>query len=171
MRVLGIDPGSTVTGLGVIELQRGRYVHVASSCVRTFPDQPMASRLVAIHAGVGAMIDTHLPDSVAIEQIFSYKSAESALRLGQARGVALLAAGQRGYTPAEYNPSTIKASVGAHGKADKEAVAKLVCLLLGLREGVSGPADITDALAIAITHMAHERSSALRRTESVRMVG
>ncbi|HMV69865.1 MAG TPA: crossover junction endodeoxyribonuclease RuvC, partial [Myxococcota bacterium] len=105
MLVLGIDPGSTSTGWGVVRLDRGRYHLVGAGCVRTRSDDPMAGRLVAIHGGVAAVIAEHRPDTIAIEQIFAHRSAESALRLGQARGVALLAAGQAGYEPVAYNPS------------------------------------------------------------------
>ena len=160
MRVLGIDPGSTVTGLGVVERSRGRLVHVWSGCVRTKSETPIAQRLTAIHEAVAAAIDAHRPEEIAIEAIFRHKSSESALRLGQARGVALLAAGQRGYQPFEYNPMTVKASVGAHGRAEKDAIAKIVGMLLGMK--FDGPADVTDALAIAITHCSHARAASLR---------
>ena len=160
MRVLGIDPGSTVTGFGIVESERGRLVHIHSGCIRTHSSTPMAERLTAIHAGLIAVLDEFRPEAVAIEAIFHHKSAESALRLGQARGVALLAAGQRGFSPTEYNNQTVKASVGAHGRADKDGVAKMVAMLLGT--SFSGPADVTDALAIAITHCAFARSQALR---------
>ena len=160
MLVLGIDPGSTVTGYGLVEFHQNRYRHVASGCIRTRSEEPIAIRLARIHAGLGDVLDEHKPEAVAIEAIFRHKSSESALRLGQARGVALLAAGQRGFSPHEYNPMTVKASVGAHGRADKTAVARMVTVLLGLR--IEGPADVSDALAIAITHCVHSRTSALR---------
>ena len=160
MRVLGIDPGSTVTGFGVVDAARGRLVHIHSGCIRTHSATPIAERLTVIHAGLLAVIDEHHPEAIAIEAIFHHKSAESALRLGQARGVALLAAGQRGFSPSEYNNQTVKASVGAHGRADKDAVAKMVAMLLGTK--FSGPADVTDALAIAITHCAFARTAVLR---------
>jgi len=115
----------------------------------------MGQRLQAIYTGLVEAIATHAPDEVAIESIFRYKSSESALRLGQARGVALLAAAQAGYEAFEYNPMTIKRTVGAHGKADKKAVAKMVEMLLGTK--IKGPADMTDALAIAICHANHSR--------------
>jgi crossover junction endodeoxyribonuclease RuvC len=163
MRVLGIDPGSTVTGFGVVELDRGKYVHVASGAVKTSADQPMGERLAAIHAFLVEALATHRPQAVAIEAIFHHKSSESALRLGQARGVALLAAAQAGHEATAYNNATVKATVGAHGRADKDAVAKVVGLLLGQR--VAGPADITDALAIAICHLSHVRArGTLRKT-------
>jgi crossover junction endodeoxyribonuclease RuvC len=160
MRTLGIDPGSTVTGYGVVEFRRGRIHFVDAGCIRTRSTTPIAERLTAIHAGLAEALERHAPDAVAIEAIFRHKSSESALRLGQARGVALLAAGQRGYAPFEYNPSTVKQSVGAHGRADKTAVAKMVVLLLG--RAVDGPADVTDALALAITHCAFARTHSLR---------
>lgn len=159
MRVLGIDPGSTVTGFGVVELSRGRYAHIGSGCVKTSADEPMGERLVRIHAGLRDAIALYDPQEIAIEAIFRHKSSESALRLGQARGVAILAAAQAGFQAYEYNNSTVKATVGAHGKADKDAIAKLVTLLLGVRP--DGPADVTDALAIAITHCAHARTRML----------
>lgn len=155
MRVLGIDPGSTVTGLGVVHKERGRLVYVASSCVRTRAADPIPTRLATIHGAIVAMIDEHRPDAIAIEAIFAHKSSTSALRLGQARGVALLACAQRGLLPAEYNPMTVKRTVGAHGRAEKDAVARMVAALLGVRP--DGPSDVTDALAIAITHCAHAR--------------
>ena len=158
MLVLGIDPGSTVTGFGVVEKQRGRVRFVDAGCIRTHADTPIGERLAAIHAGLVQAIDAARPDAVAIEAIFTHKNALSALRLGQARGVALLAAGQRGYSAFEYNPMVVKRSVGAHGKADKKAIARMVRMLLGVE--VPGPADVTDALAIAITHCAHARLKA-----------
>lgn len=158
MVVFGIDPGSTVTGFGVVERRRGRLHHIASGCVKTTSKTPMEERLMAIHAGLLEAIDAQPIDAVAIESIFVHKSSESALRLGQARGVALLAAGQRGFSPTAYNATTVKRSIGAHGRADKEGVARMVGMLLG---GIpEGPADLTDALAIAITHLNHSRTNA-----------
>lgn len=155
MRVLGIDPGSTVTGFGVVEFRRGRYTHVESGCIRTKSTQATSFRLQTIHAGLVEAIARCKPDAIAIEAIFRHKSSESALRLGQARGVALLACGQAGYEPSEYNPMTVKQTIGAHGRAEKDAVARMVAVLLGVT--VEGPFDQTDALAIAMTHCAHFR--------------
>jgi len=156
--VLGIDPGSAVTGIGVVEKRRGRLYLVDAGFIRTSPKDPMAVRLSAIHQGLVDAITQAGPDAVAIESIFKHKSSESALRLGHARGVALLAATQCGFSPAEYNPMTIKRTVGAHGRADKMAVARMVGMLLG--SVPKGPADVTDALAIAITHHHHARAHA-----------
>ena len=156
MRVLGIDPGATVTAWGVVERHRGRYRLVAAGHVRTRASQPMSQRLDAIYTELDTALRTHRPDAVSIEAVFKHKSSASALVLGQARGVALLAAGRAGYEPHEYNAMTVKRSVGAHGRADKAAVGRMVGMLLG--EVPEGPADIADALAIAITHCAHAHS-------------
>ena len=158
MVVFGIDPGSTVTGYGVIANERGRFRLVASGAIRTKSDELMEQRLLRIHDGLLEALDRQPVDAVAIEAIFRHKSSESALRLGQARGVALLAAARRGYSPVEYNAMTVKRTVGGYGKADKEQVARLVGMLLGERP--DGPADATDALAIAICHCNHARNAA-----------
>ncbi|MFT7517888.1 MAG: crossover junction endodeoxyribonuclease RuvC [Kiritimatiellia bacterium] len=160
MRILGIDPGLTVTAFGVVEKHRGRLHLVASGYARTKSTQPMVERLTAIHTLLMGALRTHAPDAVSIESIFRHKSSESAIRLGQARGVALLAVGQCGYDPFEYNPMTIKRTVGSHGRADKQAVARMVGMLLG--SVPDGPADLTDALAIAICHSMHARQVQLR---------
>jgi crossover junction endodeoxyribonuclease RuvC len=161
MRVLGIDPGTTVTAFGVVERDRGRLHYAGSGCVRTTAKQPMAERLAAIYAALVEALATYEPDQVAIEAIFRHRSSESALRLGQARGVALLAAGQAGFDPFEYNPMTVKRTIGAHGRADKVGVARMVGVLLGVTP--EGPHDVTDALAIAITHCQHASTAAMRR--------
>lgn len=158
MVVFGIDPGSTVTGYGVITTERGRMRLVAAGVIRTSSDEPMEQRLLRIHRGLLAALDAQAVDAVAIESIFRHKSSESALRLGQARGVALLAAAERGHTPFEYNTMTVKRTVGAHGGADKDAVGRMVRMLLGPDPIPAGPADVTDALAIAITHCNHARN-------------
>ncbi len=160
MKVFGIDPGSQVTGFGVVRSHRGRLQLVDGGCIRTRASEPMEARLLAIHAGLCEALARHADvDAVAIEAIFKHKSAESAIRLGQARGVALLAAAQAGFTPVPYNPGTVKRTVGAHGGADKAAVARVVGMLLG--ELPPGPHDVADALAIAITHLSHARSGRL----------
>jgi crossover junction endodeoxyribonuclease RuvC len=161
MRVLGIDPGSTVTGYGVVEASRGKLVRVASGTIKTSSKTPICDRLTAIHAGLVAVIEDHKPDVAAIEAIFRHKSSESAIRLGQARGVALLAIGQSGLEAHEYNPMQVKSTVGGSGRADKDGVARMVRLILGVLP--DGPADETDALAIAITHHQHARFAAMVR--------
>ncbi len=159
MRVLGIDPGSTATGFGVVERQRGRFHFVAAGVIRTRSTEPMGARLHRIHEGLVEALRAHAPDEVAIEAIFKHKSAESAIRLGQARGVALLAAAACGHEATPYNAMVVKRTVGAHGRADKQALARVVGMLLGALPDLS--TDATDALAIAITHASHVRRPAL----------
>lgn len=150
-RVIGIDPGSRTTGWGVVERAGGRMVAVASGVVRTRPEEPMPARLRAIYLGLQEAIAAHSPSVAAMEEIFAHKSAASALVLGQARGVALLAVA--GLPLSTYNNATIKKTVSGSGKADKDQVARMVRTMLGFTD--VAPADETDALAIALTHLAH----------------
>jgi crossover junction endodeoxyribonuclease RuvC len=152
-KVLGIDPGSRSTGWGVVAREQGRYQLLALGAIRPDPSAPMPLRLKAIHDGLVAAIAAHDPVAIAIEAIFAHKSSTSALVLGQARGVALLAAASAGKAVFEYNASTIKLAVAGSGRAEKEAVGRMVEVLLG--GPVDGPHDAADALAIAITHHAH----------------
>jgi crossover junction endodeoxyribonuclease RuvC len=162
MMVLGIDPGSTVTAFGVISTERGRFRLIDWGAVRTSSDEEMGQRLLSIHRGLRDAFGRNKVDAVAIESIFRHKSSESALRLGQARGVALLACAEAGYQAFEYNNATVKRTVGAHGRADKDAVARMVRMLLGPDVPDEG-ADITDALAIAITHCSFARNGMVSR--------
>jgi crossover junction endodeoxyribonuclease RuvC len=167
MKVLGVDPGSRTTGWGVVVREQGRYRLLAAGAIVTDAAEPMPTRLLAIHAGLRAVIATQAPDVLAIEAIFSHKSATSALVLGQARGVALLVGAQSDLPVFEYNASTIKSSVAGSGRADKEAVGRMVEVLLGGK--VEGPHDARDAVAIAMTHHAHaHRHAAEARIEAAK---
>lgn len=159
MVVFGIDPGSTTTGWGVVRRDGSRLHLVDAGFIRTTSTTPMGERLTAIHTGLVEALRQHAPDAVAIEEIFRHKSSESALRLGQARGVALLAASQCGHEPVPYNTMTVKSTVGAYGGADKAGVARMVGALLG--KPPEGPWDVSDALAIAITHCLRARAQRL----------
>ncbi len=153
MRVLGIDPGSNATGWAVVQRERGRYVLLGAGVIRTRAEDPIPDRLLRIYEGLGAVITAQRPEAAAIETIFSHRSADSALKLGQARGVALLATAQVGLSLAEYNAMTVKKTVGGHGRAGKPEMVRIVTRLLGLAEDL--PADAADAVAIAITHLGH----------------
>jgi crossover junction endodeoxyribonuclease RuvC len=155
MVVIGIDPGSRVTGWGIVTRERGRYRHIASGAIRGHRNDDLATRLVLIHRELCAVLEQHAIDEAAIEAIFRHKSSESALRLGHGRGVAMLALAQAGLPIAEYGTTHIKKAVTGYGRADKDQLARVVAMLLG--EPISGPADVTDALAIAITHLAQAR--------------
>ncbi len=155
MVVIGIDPGSRTTGWGIVTRERGRYRHIASGAIRTKRGEALSSRLVKIHAGVAEVLASYPVDEAAIEAIFRHKSSESALRLGHGRGVAMLALAQAELPIHEYGTTHIKKAVTGYGRADKDQLARVVAMLLG--QTIDGPADITDALAIAITHLAQAR--------------
>lgn len=164
MLVFGIDPGSNATGYAAVRRDRGRYHLVEAGVIRTHTKAPVPQRLLKIHLGLQEALQRLAPDCVAIEAIFKHKSSESALRLGQARGVALLAAAQQGLAVTPYNPMTVKKSVGGHGRATKKEMVFLVSRLLGRLDPL--PADAADAAAIAITHI---NSAALQaRLEHIR---
>lgn len=150
LRILGIDPGSSVTGFGVVERRGPRVVHVAHGTVRTQRGAALADRLAAIQAGLTAAIDEHRPHVVVVERIFAGRSARSALVLGHARGVALVTAALAGLSVLEYTAPEIKLAVVGTGAAEKQQVQAMVARLLGLD---AAPAlDAADALAAALCH-------------------
>ena len=157
-RIIGIDPGSRVTGYGVIDSDGRRSLHVASGCIRT-SEGALADRLGDIFSGLSAVVARHTPREAAIEQVFMAKNAASALKLGQARGAAICVAVSAGLPVSEYTPRMIKLAVVGTGKADKEQVQHMVKRILGLQQGLL--ADQADALAVAIGH-AHSDTT-LRR--------
>src|SRR5215813_4077755 len=153
MRVLGIDCGSEYTGYGVVEeLPKGRLVCHASGAIRLKTGAPMAVRLTKIFADLTAIIAEHRPAFVAIEDVFYAVNVKTALKLGQVRGVAMLAASSAGLPVAEYSPLSIKSAVVGYGKADKQQVQLMVTRLLKLPDPPE-PTDASDALAIAICHI------------------
>jgi crossover junction endodeoxyribonuclease RuvC len=150
VRVLGIDPGTLRTGWGVVEDGGGKLRLVAAGIVAPSANAPLEERLLAIHRGLAAVIAEHAPASVGVEDVFFAKHPNAALKLGHARGVALLAAAESGLAVTSYAPSLVKRSVVGRGQADKTQVARLVAVVLGMKD-VPG-VDATDALAVAITH-------------------
>jgi crossover junction endodeoxyribonuclease RuvC len=157
-RVLGLDPGSLRMGFGVIDCSAGSEAHVASGCVRV-AGADLAGRLRHIHEQVLAIVMQYQPDQIAIERVFMHRNADSALKLGQARGAALCAAVALGAAVHEYAPRAIKLAVVGTGAADKAQVSHMVQVLLGIGEPAT--ADVSDALAIALCH-AHNRRAASR---------
>lgn len=150
MRILGIDPGSRFTGFGVITvLRNGKLGYIASGCIRV-PKGTLPERLKVILEGVHAVIDTHNPEVLSIEKVFMARNADSALKLGQARGAALCAALQRDLPVSEYTALQIKRAVVGTGRGDKKQVQHMVTALLGLSG--TPQADAADALAAAICH-------------------
>jgi crossover junction endodeoxyribonuclease RuvC len=160
VRILGIDPGLRRTGWGVIEAEGNRLVFVACGSVEPPEGLPLSSRLLAIHEGLAAVLSDHKPAEAAVEQTFVNKDGVATLKLGQARGVAMLAPAMFGITVAEYAPNQVKKTVVGAGHADKNQIAMMLKILLPRAEPRSP--DAADALAIAITHAHHRQSAALR---------
>jgi crossover junction endodeoxyribonuclease RuvC len=151
-RILGIDPGSRITGFGIIEIQRRQAVYIGSGCIR-MQSKSMPSRLAEIYTGLNQIIEQYEPTVSAIEQVFMYRNAASALKLGQARGVAIVACVQGGLLVHEYAPTQIKLAVVGKGHADKTQVQHMVKVLLSLSN--TPQADAADALAVALCHAHH----------------
>ena len=151
-RVIGIDPGSVTTGYGVVD-ERGReLVYVASGTIRTNPKEPLPGRLKKIYDELLFLFRTHQPSEVAIEDTFVSNNVQSALKLGQARGMALLAAEQDNTAVYEYTPTQVKKSVVGYGAARKDQVGGMVSRLLNLKVAPESH-DAADALAVAICHL------------------
>ncbi|HHY03329.1 MAG TPA: crossover junction endodeoxyribonuclease RuvC [Paracoccus sp.] len=159
MKVLGIDPGLVNMGWGIIIADGSRLRHVANGVIRSRADS-LAARLCDLHAGLVAVIAAHAPDAAAVEQTFVNKDAVGTLKLGQARGVALLAPAQAGLTVGEYAPNAVKKTVVGVGHAQKGQVEHMVRFQLPGVE-IAGP-DAADALAIAICHARHLQGRSLR---------
>jgi len=159
-RILGIDPGSQRTGVGIIDADpAGRTRHVYHAALELLDNDTFPLRLKQIFDDVCALIDEHRPDEVAIERVFMARNADSALKLGQARGAAICAAVHKGLAITEYAPKEIKQAVVGGGAADKTQVQHMVGVLLCLAQKLQ--ADAADALAVALTH-AHTRASVQR---------
>ncbi|WP_315730146.1 MULTISPECIES: crossover junction endodeoxyribonuclease RuvC [unclassified Bradyrhizobium] len=161
VRILGIDPGLRRTGWGVIESEGNRLVFIGCGSVEPPDDLPLASRLLAIHEGLARVLGEFSPMEAAVEQTFVNKDGVATLKLGQARGIAMLAPAMYGITVSEYAPNQVKKTVVGAGHADKNQVAVMLKLLLPKADPPS--ADAADALAIAITHAHHRQGAALRR--------
>jgi len=153
MRVLGIDPGLTRCGVGVVEGSIGRPLALVDvGLVRTGAEMPIEQRLCAIEAGLEEWCDATDPDAVAVERVFSQHNVKTVMGTAQASGIALLVAARRGLPVALHTPSEVKASVTGSGRADKAQVGAMVARLLRLTE-IPKPADATDSLALAICHI------------------
>jgi crossover junction endodeoxyribonuclease RuvC len=149
--VLGIDPGVANTGYGVVAQQRGRLFALDGGVIETSSGLQAGRRLATIHARVGDLIDEYKPDAVALEDLYFGANARSAFAVGQARGVVMLAAGQRDVPCSSYTPQQVKSAVCGNGRAAKDQVQRMVQTLLALTE-LPRPDHAADALAIAICH-------------------
>ena len=179
MRVLGIDCGTEYTGYGVVDLvsegrNNDRLVCIICGAIKVSPRDPMPTRLSLISIGLRELISIHRPDRVAIEDVFYAANVKSALKLGQVRGVAMLAAASAGLEVAEYSPLSIKSAVVGYGRAEKHQVQQMVRRLLNLDQ-IPEPAAAADALAIAICHLhtaatKERQSSAQPRTTKLQQL-
>ncbi|MDQ1103947.1 crossover junction endodeoxyribonuclease RuvC [Nocardioides zeae] len=168
MRVLGIDPGLTRCGVGVVEGRLGRPLTLVDvNVIRTSASVPVPERLVTIERGVEAWIEEHRPDVVAIERVFARSDVSTVMGTAQASGIAMVVAARRGITVALHTPSEVKAAVSGSGRADKAQVGAMVTRILRL-DAMPKPADAADALALAITHI--WRGGAQERLEAATVV-
>lgn len=153
MKVLGIDPGLTRCGVGVLSGQPGKSLaFIAVGVIRTPPTMPLAERLHQVHQEISEWIDDHQPDEISVERVFVQANRRSAMETAQAAGLALTLAAARNIPVTLHTPSEVKAAVTGSGRADKAQVGEMVRRLLGLKE-VPEPADAADALALAICHI------------------
>ena len=172
MKVFGVDPGSQRTGYGCIDTDGSRHRLVVCGAISTSPRAGFPEKLLTIYQALGRLLREHQPDCVAVESVFHAANVRSALKLGHARGVVLLAAVEGGYPLVEYAPAEIKLAVVGYGRAEKRQVGEMVRLLLGLTD-VPQPHDASDALAVAICHVhsaaGAARAAAARSTRSTRV--
>jgi crossover junction endodeoxyribonuclease RuvC len=167
MLVLGIDPGTASTGYGLVRSIGSRLHALEQGVIATRPTIPLELRLAHIHARVGELIDGYGPDAIAIEELYFGANVRTAFAVGQARGVVLLAAGQRSVPSRSYTPQQVKGAVCGHGRADKDQVARMVARLIGLAAPPT-PDHAADALAVAICELNRGPMSAALVTASAR---
>jgi len=161
MLAIGIDPGTAITGYGLVrEEQDGSLSVVDYGVIKTSADEKMPERLVQLYHNLKGVINLHSPQSGAVEKLFFARNVSTALTVGQARGIALLALAESGVTIAEYSPNEVKQAVAGFGGADKRQVQKMVQALLELDQ-IPQPDDAADALAVAICHLHSARMRAL----------
>jgi crossover junction endodeoxyribonuclease RuvC len=161
IRILGIDPGLRRTGWGVIDVDGNRLIYVGCGSVESRDSLPLSERLLAIHEGLLKVMSEHGPMEAAVEQTFVNKDGAGTLKLGQARGVAMLVPAMAGISVAEYAPNQVKKTVVGAGHADKNQIRVMLGVLLPKAQPATP--DAADALAIAITHAHHRQSVALMR--------
>ena len=153
---MGIDPGVALTGFGIVEEEGGRWRNIVSGCIRTGSSDPSPDRLAKIFSSLGDLIDDYQPRAISLEKLFFCKNTRTALQVGEARGVVILAAAIHKVELFEYTPLQIKKAVSGFGKANKNQVGRMVQVLLRL-EQIPPVDDEADALAAAICHLQHRR--------------
>ncbi|UDL93449.1 crossover junction endodeoxyribonuclease RuvC [Lichenihabitans sp. PAMC28606] len=159
VRILGIDPGLRNMGWGVIDTEGSRLSFVACGSIHPAQDAPLSERLRQLHVQLAAIIETHRPDEAAVEETFVNRDPQGTLKLGQARGIALVVPALAGLTVAEYSANLVKKTVTGTGHAEKQQIGMMLKVLLP-RSNATSP-DAADALAVAVTHAQHRASAAL----------
>ena len=154
MFVLGIDPGLTRTGYGIVEVTGGTERAVAAGVIRTDPDLDTGARLAELQRDIAGVLDDHSVDTAAIEQVFVNRNRSTAMSVARASGVIMAALAERGIAVSEYTPSQMKMTITGSGSADKEQVAAVISMRLKIA-AVGGPADVADALGVALCHAQH----------------
>ena len=151
MRILGVDPGNAIMGYGILDYQGNRFTPVDYGCLRTMAGMAQHLRLHKLYNGLNDLLQKYQPDCLAIEELFFNKNAKTALVVGQARGIVLLAAAEAGIDVYEYTPLQVKQAAAGFGRAKKEQIQYMVKIILNLPE-IPRPDDVSDALAVAICH-------------------
>jgi crossover junction endodeoxyribonuclease RuvC len=165
MLVLGIDPGTAITGYGLVKGEDDSLTLVDYGAITTSSDQPLPERLQRIYRELTALIEDRQPTAVAVEELFFSKNVRTALSVGQARGVALLASANAGLPIHEYTPLQVKQAIAGYGRATKDQVQQMVKMLLAL-DSVPQPDDAADAIAVAICHIHSAKLTAMLREEA-----
>ncbi len=160
IRILGVDPGLRRTGWGIVGMHGNALSFIAAGTIRAPLDGELAQRLLVLHQGLEAVVRAHAPDEAAVEQTFVNRDASATLKLGQARGIALLVPAAAGLSVAEYAPNAVKKTIVGAGHAEKDQIRAMVRVLLPRASFDSD--DAADALAIAICHAHHRQSARLR---------
>jgi crossover junction endodeoxyribonuclease RuvC len=161
--VLGIDPGTARTGYGIVSREGSRLRLVTYGCIETVPDRPAEARLLMIHEALGRLLEEHQPEAMGVERLFFNKNVQTAMAVGQARGVVLLAAAQHGLPLYEYGPHEVKLAVTGYGHAAKDQVQRMVQAVLAMDQ-LPRPDDAADALAVAVCTSNSARTQAAVRT-------
>ncbi len=160
--LIGIDPGLAATGWGVVRFDGSRFFHVAHGVVRTDAQSSLSDRLLAIHSAIRKLLLKYGPTEAGVEELYFARNASSAMQVAHARGVVLLALGQRGIPVQCYSPQHVKQAVIGRGRAEKNQVQRLVSVVLGLEE-IPSPDHAADALAVAICHANRSRVDVQQR--------
>ncbi|MBF7083515.1 crossover junction endodeoxyribonuclease RuvC [Desulfallas sp. Bu1-1] len=151
MRILGVDPGIAITGYGIVEFNGNKFYPVTYGCFRSAADKPLYLRLYQLFNELDGLIVKYQPQCLAVEELFFNRNVRTAMVVGQARGIVLLAAARAGIEVYEYTPLQVKQAVAGHGRAEKKQIQYMVRVILNLAE-IPRPDDVADALAVAVCH-------------------